>query len=179
MSDNGNYWRSKILIFDSLRKRFCIRFPLLDYVWLEIFWNISTQFSFDLYRKPLSIIQILKNGHILNTKSIVKNPKTLFLANFQSLMKQGHLLILFSPIWLTFKPENIRKLPHLVQMANIEKLEDDLYSSFSSKRRDYFRIFKIFLDLLHFGPFWLFSRSQMDKKGLSYFFLPQILLNPS
>ena len=54
--------------------------------------------------------------------------------------------------------------------------------------------------LLYFGPFWLFSRSQMDKKGLSqkkrrlspkllnycdfltsihsYFFLPQIFLNP-
>lgn len=46
VSNNGKCGRSKSLIWRVLGKWFFIHFPLLDYVWLEIIWNISTQFCF-------------------------------------------------------------------------------------------------------------------------------------
>ena len=46
VSNNGKCGRSKSLIWRVLGKWFFINFPFLDYLWLEIIWNISTRFCF-------------------------------------------------------------------------------------------------------------------------------------
>ena len=73
------------------------------YVWQEMFWNISTQFGFNFCWKTLRICQNINNEHILNKKSIIKNPKA-----------KGLFL---------FEQENIWTFPHLGQMEKIYNLE--------------------------------------------------------
>ena len=79
------------------------------YVWQEMFWNISTQFGFNFCWKTLRICQNINNEHILNKKSIIKNPKA-----------KGLFL---------FEQENIWKFPHLGQMDKIDNLEANFCSN--------------------------------------------------